>query len=201
MKAWGGVGEAYAASYAALCAGTFDVLVAALGPAEGRSLLDVVANFVLNHVSSPRTAARELGRIARVQVAATTWTRSPSWFWTEVVERAGLRPSAGERLPAEEDFDRTADGFAAMLVEAGLPEVAVSEHTWTWRADPDALWVSVEGGVAGAGTQYAGLSSAERSRFRAVRGDRRGASGGCGAPAGAPRGGRGLAPGLTGPHP
>lgn len=43
MKAWGGVGEAYAASYAALCAGTFDVLAPALGPAEGRSLLDVGA--------------------------------------------------------------------------------------------------------------------------------------------------------------
>ncbi|WP_144881002.1 class I SAM-dependent methyltransferase [Microbacterium paraoxydans] len=225
MKAWGGVGEAYAASYAALCAGTFDVLAAALGPAEGRSLLDVgagegglavrfaglgwdvtacepeptmravarrrhptlrifdgglptlpfadravdavVANFVLNHVSSPRTAARELGRVARGPVAATTWTRSPSWFWAEVVERAGLRPSAGERLPAEEDFDRTADGFAAMLVDAGLPEVSVTEHTWTWHADPDALWVSVEGGVAGAGAHYAGLSFAERSRFRA----------------------------------
>ncbi len=225
MKAWDGVGEAYAASYAALCAGTADVLAAALGPAEGRSLLDVgagegglasgfahrgwevtacepeptmravahrmhptlrivdgglpalpfadravdvvVANFVLNHVSSPRTAARELGRVAREAVAATTWTRSPSWFWTEAVERAGLPPYAGERLPAEEDFARTADGFAALLIEAGLPDVSVSEHTWTWHADPDALWVSVEGGVAGAGAQYAGLSSAERSRFRA----------------------------------
>lgn len=225
MKAWDGVGEAYAASYAALCAGTFDPLAAALGPAEGRSLLDVgagegglaarlarrgwdvtacepeptmravarrrhptlrivdgglpslpfddrsvdavVANFVLNHVSSPRTAARELGRVARGPVAATTWTRSPSWFWTEVVAQAGLRPYAGERLTAEEDFARTADGFAAMLVDAGLPEVTVSEHTWTWHADPDDLWVSVEGGVAGAGAQYAGLSSAERSRFRA----------------------------------
>ncbi|WP_101846044.1 class I SAM-dependent methyltransferase [Zhihengliuella sp. ISTPL4] len=225
MKAWDGVGEAYAASYAALCAGTFDVLSAALGPAEGRSLVDVgagdgrlasrlahrgwdvtacepeptmravarrehptlrivdgglpalpfadrsvdavVANFVLNHVSSPRTAARELSRVARGPVAVTTWTRSPSWFWTEVVERAELRPYAGPRLPAEEDFVRTADGFAAMLAEAGLAEVTVTEHSWTWEADPDSLWVSVEGGVAGAGAQYAALSSAERAGFRA----------------------------------
>ncbi|CAD5138973.1 MULTISPECIES: class I SAM-dependent methyltransferase [unclassified Microbacterium] len=225
MKAWDGVGEAYAASYAALCAGTFEPLTAALGPAEGRGLLDVgagegrltsrfarrgwdvtacepeptmravahrehptlrivegglptlpfgdgsfdaaVANFVLNHVSSPRTAARELGRVARGPVAATIWTRSPSWFWAEVVERAGLPPYAGERLPAEEDFARTPDGFADVLTDAGLPEVVVTEHTWTWEADPGALWTSVEGGVAGAGAQYALLSTAERRRFRA----------------------------------
>lgn len=43
MKAWAGVGEAYAASYASLCAGTIDALSAALGPAEGRRLLDVGA--------------------------------------------------------------------------------------------------------------------------------------------------------------
>ncbi|PJI52997.1 hypothetical protein CTI14_34655, partial [Methylobacterium radiotolerans] len=134
--------------------------------------------------------------------AATTWTRSPSWFWTEVVERAGLPPSAGERLPAEEDFDRTADGFAAMLVDAGLPEVSVTEHTWTWHADPDALWVSVEGGVAGAGGAVCGalLCRAIPVPCR-VRGDGRRASGGCGAAPGAPRGRGGLAPGLTGPHP
>ncbi|MBP3978235.1 class I SAM-dependent methyltransferase [Microbacterium sp. BLY] len=225
MKDWDGVGEAYAASYAALCAGTFDALAAALGTVPGGTLLDVgageggiaarfahrgwevtacepeptmravalrtyptlhmvegglpslpfadrsvdavVANFVLNHVPSPRAAARELGRVARGTVVATIWTRSPSWFWTGVVERAGLPPYAGERLPAEEDFARTADGFAAMLVEAGLPEVVVSEHTWTWEADPETLWTSVEGRVAGAGAQYAALSSSERSRFRA----------------------------------
>lgn len=41
MKAWAGVGEAYAASYAALCAGTAGALAEALGPAADRSLLDV----------------------------------------------------------------------------------------------------------------------------------------------------------------
>ncbi|MDQ0645312.1 class I SAM-dependent methyltransferase [Microbacterium murale] len=41
MKSWEGVGEAYAASYASLCAGTHDDLVRRLGPAHGRRLLDV----------------------------------------------------------------------------------------------------------------------------------------------------------------
>lgn len=41
MKSWEGVGEAYAASYASLCAGTGDTLIAMLGDPDGRRLLDV----------------------------------------------------------------------------------------------------------------------------------------------------------------
>ncbi|MDF2509679.1 MAG: hypothetical protein K0Q52_3538, partial [Microbacterium sp.] len=157
MKDWAGVGEAYAASYAALCAGTFPVMRSALGAPAGRSLLDVgagdgtlaaawsaagwdvtacepeptmravsrrrnpvidavdgalpdlpfargafdvvVANFVLNHVASPRTSAAELRRVTRGAVVATTWTLSPSWLWAEITARAGVEPFAGERLP------------------------------------------------------------------------------------------------------
>lgn len=230
MKDWAGVGEAYSASYAALCAGTFPVMcdasTGALGSVRGRSLVDVgsgdgtlaaawrddgwrvtacepeetmravsrrrhphievvggglprlpfadgafdaaVANFVLNHVASPRAAARELGRISRELVIATTWVRSPSWLWAGVAERAGLAPFAGERLPPEEDFDRTAEGFGRMLGGAGLDRAAVTEHTWSWEAAPDALWISVEGGVAGAGAQYASLDAEDRDRFRAA---------------------------------
>lgn len=43
MRAWEGVGEAYAASYASLCAGTHGDFVRRLGPARGRRLLDVGA--------------------------------------------------------------------------------------------------------------------------------------------------------------
>lgn len=226
MKDWVGVGEAYAVSYAALCAGTFDTMRDALGPAAGRRLLDVgsgdgtlaaawsaagwsvtacepersmraasrrrhpmiapvegrlpelpfadgafdvaVANFVLNHVSSPRRSAAELGRVSRGAVVATTWTLSPSWLWSEITARAGVDPSPGPRLPADEDFERSADGFARMLREAGLEHVVVTEVEWTWNAAPDALWASVEGGVAGAGALYARLVPEERRRFRAA---------------------------------
>ena len=41
MKAWRGVGAAYAASYAALCAGTVDRIASALGPSDSRRLIDV----------------------------------------------------------------------------------------------------------------------------------------------------------------
>ncbi|NJI61507.1 class I SAM-dependent methyltransferase [Microbacterium oxydans] len=226
MKDWAGVGEAYAASFADLCAGTFPVMRDALGTPGDRSLLDagagdgtlaaawsaagwgvtacepeasmravsrrwhpaiepldgalpdlpfddgafdvVVANFVLNHVASPRASAAELRRVSRGTVVATTWTMSPSWLWAEITERAGLEPFVGTKLPAAEDFERTPDGFAGMLRDAGLEPVTVAEHLWTWNARPEALWASVEGGVAGAGALYAGLGADDRRRFRAA---------------------------------
>ncbi|QYM65789.1 class I SAM-dependent methyltransferase [Microbacterium sp. Se5.02b] len=226
MKDWVGVGEAYSASYAALCAGTLPALRDALGDARGRSLVDVgagdgtlaaawasegwsvtacepepsmraashrrhpeigvvagglpelpfadasfdvaAANFVLNHVASPRSSAAELRRVSRGAVVATTWTLSPSWLWAEITQRSGIPPFAGERLPADEDFERTADGFERMLRQAGLQRLAVSEVEWVWPARPEALWRSVEGGVAGAGALYAGLDERGRQRFRAA---------------------------------
>lgn len=224
MKEWGGVGEAYSASYADLCAGTFPPMRDALGAARGRTLLDVgsgdgtlgsawtdagwavaacepeetmrevsrrrhplvevvdgglpdlpfdagsfdvvVANFVLNHVRSPRTAAAELRRVAREAVVATIWSRSPSWLWADVTRRAPVEPLAGRLLPANEDFERTADGFRRMLDDARMGRTEVVEHTWIWRVAPTALWTSVEGGVAGAGALYASLDPDERRSFR-----------------------------------
>lgn len=221
---WHGVGEAYARSYAGLCAGTGEQLSGIIGAAAGRTLLDVgagdgrlaaawsdagwrvtacepeasmrrqaarrhpqvtvvdaalphlpfetgahdavVANFVLNHLDDPRAGAVELRRVAREIVVATTWSASPSSFWADVTERAGLRPASGGRLPADRDFERTASGFERMLRDAGW-DPRVSEFTWTWRPTAAALWESVAGGVAGAGAFYAGLSQGERARFRA----------------------------------
>ncbi|MFJ4174196.1 class I SAM-dependent methyltransferase [Microbacterium sp. NPDC089696] len=126
----------------------------------------VTANFVLNHVADPRASATELARVSADRVAATIWAQSPSWFWREVCDRAGLVPAEGERLPAERDFARTSEGFAGMLTEAGWRGVAVAEKTWTWRARPEVLWISAEGGVASAGLFYRSLDDAGRAAFR-----------------------------------
>lgn len=226
MKQWGGVGEAYAASYASLCAGTIGTLSSILGPGRGRTALDVgsgtgelvarlasdgwqatgcdpeasmravaerehpglpfvdgglprlpfdddsfdavTANFVLNHVDDPRLSAAELARVARVgaPVAATIWVSSPSWFWREVCERADLEPAAGERLPPQRDFARTAEGLTAMLRDAGWCEVSSTEATWVWEVSSAALWSSAEGGVASAGLFYGALDAPARVRFR-----------------------------------
>ena len=127
----------------------------------------VVANFVLNHVPDPRAAAAELRRVARGAAVATIWTSSPSWLWAEVCDRAGLVAASGGRLPAELDFERSVDGFAAMLDEGGWPDPRVRELRWIWRASQEALWSSVEGGIAGAGAYYRALGTRDRERFRA----------------------------------
>lgn len=226
MKSWGGVGEAYAASYASLCAGTVDAISAALGAPEGRRLLDVgsgtgdladrlrcagweviacepeptmravsarrhpeirvvagalpelpftdaafdavTANFVLNHVPDPRASAREIARVAasRALLAATIWLRSPSWFWMEVVARAGIVAPSQKRLPADKEFERTGGGFEEMLTDGGWQTARVEELTWIWHAAPAELWASAEGGVASAGSLYRGLSGDDRALFR-----------------------------------
>ena len=128
----------------------------------------VTANFVLNHVDDPRRSAAEMARVAvpHGRLIATMWTSAHGWFWAAVCERAGIGPVIGERLPAERDFERTADGFAAMLREGGWRDVRVHEHAWTWRTDAAALWASAEGGVATAGVFYRSLDRDHRTRFR-----------------------------------
>ncbi|WP_243225214.1 class I SAM-dependent methyltransferase [Microbacterium sp. CIAB417] len=194
MKPWSGTGEAYAASYAALCAGTEDSVLAAVEPEPtmravaarihpGIRIVDaalphlpypdgvfhaVTANFVLNHVADPRASAAELARIAVPggMLVATTWVRSPSWFWLDVCERAGLEPPTGKKLPAEKDFDRSTTGFAAMLGEGRWRDVSTTEITWIWRVAPEILWASAEGGVASAGAFYRALDAEGRRAFR-----------------------------------
>lgn len=127
----------------------------------------VTANFVLNHVSDPRAAAREIVRVAArdAVMIATIWLVSPSWFWQSVGERARLFMPPTVRLSPENDFERTSTGFARMLSEGGWPAVEVSELTWTWRPTPEELWRSAEGGVASAGAFYLSLDGSERAGF------------------------------------
>jgi SAM-dependent methyltransferase len=223
---WNGVGAAYAASYADLCAGANVTILRMLGSSAQRTLLDigsgtgqlaadlaregwrvtgcepeptmreisraehpdipvaddglpslgfvdgafdcVTANFVLNHVSDPRRSAAEMRRVTAAGgvVLATTWTASPSWFWSTVRERAELRPAVSVHLSPERDFERTTTGFKRMLVESGWHTVEADEIHWTWHVSAQTLWASVAGGVAGTGSFFLSLSVRDRGRFQ-----------------------------------
>ncbi|MEW1961597.1 class I SAM-dependent methyltransferase [Microbacterium sp. NPDC077644] len=137
-------------------------------PFPNASFDAVTANFVLNHVPDPRASAGEMARVARTAatLVATIWTVSPSWFWAAVCDRAGLTPSAGARLPADKDFERSAAGLGRMLSEGGWNAVEVSEISWAWHAPVTALWASAAGGVASAGGFYRALGAGDRELFR-----------------------------------
>lgn len=129
-----------------------------------------VANFVVNHLPVPRIGMRELVRVTRPGgvVAATVWPSTPvsafNALWNEVIERSGAVRPAGLRLPPEHDFDRTRRGFAELLRDAGLADVASREISWTFRSSPGDLWACVEAGIASIGTTY----RAQDARMRAA---------------------------------
>lgn len=110
-----------------------------------------VANFVVNHVLKPRTAVRELARVTTGQglVLVTVWPSLPvsplNQMWKHVIDASGAIPLTGHHLPPEDDFERSADGLARLLAEAGLEGVEAEEITWNFTIDAEDLWVAVEG--------------------------------------------------------
>lgn len=130
----------------------------------------VTANFVLNHVPDPRAAAQELMRVRKPGglIAASVWVTSPSTFWGQVFDRAGIHVPRGEKLPAALDFERSAPGFGTMLREAGWEDVSVREHSWNWQVSQAALWQALQGGVASAGAFYESLASDEQNAVAAA---------------------------------
>jgi len=105
----------------------------------------VTAAFVLNHVEDPRAGARELARVAApgAVVRATIWGRTPppqAVMWNDLLDSVDAVRPVVPRLPADRDFDRSADGLAGILAGAGLDVTAAGTRSWTWRVAADDLW-------------------------------------------------------------
>lgn len=108
----------------------------------------VVASFVLNHVDDPRAGARELARVGAPGgvVRATIWGTNPqpqAVMWSALLDAAGAVREPSPRLPLDKDFERSPDGLAGILVEAGLAVVHAGTTSWTWRIDREDLWVGL----------------------------------------------------------
>ena len=142
-------------------------------PCRDRVFDAVTANFVINHTPDPRRAVRELFRVIRPGgcLVATTWpsqTLSLNQFWNEIMQRAAASPPIGTRLPPELDFERTIDGFAGILTEAGFEQIDCRQFRWTFEIAPEELWIAVEAGISVVGQTYRTQDAIGRERIRSA---------------------------------
>jgi SAM-dependent methyltransferase len=140
-----------------------DVRVAALPelPFVDGTFDAVLANFVLNHVGRPRSAAAELRRVTGDggRVAVTLWGEERGVGQSlahRAVAAAGVDlPPALPPIAPEEDFPRTEEGVAALLAEAGFTGVTCATVRFEHRVDPDRWWAGTAGGVGPTGALVA----------------------------------------------
>jgi SAM-dependent methyltransferase len=157
-----------------------DVRVAALPelPFVDGTFDAVLANFVLNHVGRPRTAAAELRRVTGDggRVAVTLWgdeRGAGQSLAGRAVAAAGLElPPPLPPIAPEDDFPRTAEGLAALLSDAGFTAVGCETVRFEHRVDPERWWAGTAGGVGPTGallaTQPQDVVDAVRKEFDAL---------------------------------
>lgn len=131
----------------------------------------VTANFVLNHVTLPRASLQELRRVCRpgARTGLTIWPAELSplnQLWNDVLAVPGVRLPSTVRLPEDEDFERTEDGLARLLVEAGFREVDTRRVSWLFTIAPEDLWRPVEAGLVTIGRAYSAQEPEVRHRIR-----------------------------------
>ena len=151
-----------------------DVVVAALPdlPWADDGFEVVTASFVLNHVDHPRDGARELARVAAPGgvVRATIWGSTPppqAVMWNGLLDDVGAVRPPSPRLPADRDYDRSPEGLAGILGEAGLAVTASGTQAWQWRVAADDLWAGLTS-VGSFGVLWRAQSGDVQARLRAA---------------------------------
>ena len=131
----------------------------------------VLANFVVNHLDDPRAGMAELHRVLAEggRLALTIWGAGPSvmkTLWDDVISSSGAVPPTAERLPADKDFPRTADGLRDLVAAAGLTAVQVRTVEWRVRIDADRFWSGPATGLAGIGSVVTAQSPQMQARMK-----------------------------------
>lgn len=131
----------------------------------------VLSNFVVNHVSDPRAAVRELARATRPggRVLLTIWPGRPprqGALFAEALERAGGTPLPPDLLPPERDFPRSVEGLTGLCTGAGLEPVLGTEIVRVWRIAFDEFWRGLEAGIGRIGEALLHQEPAVRQRMR-----------------------------------
>ncbi|MFC5640891.1 class I SAM-dependent methyltransferase [Kitasatospora cinereorecta] len=120
-----------------------------------------LGNFVVNHVEEPVAALAELRRVVRPggRTAVTIWDTAVGaqamGLFSRAMDEAAIERPAFPRLPV--DYERTTEGLAGLLDEAGWSEVECRKVTWTHLVDPQEWWRGPAEGVANLGLVVRGL--------------------------------------------
>lgn len=137
-------------------------------PFADRSFDVVSANFVLGQVDRPRDAMAELARVLAPggRVGLAVWPSAPTplrSLWDEVVADVGVPAPDGEPpRPDAQDFERTPEGLAGLLQDAGLAVVRAWQLEFCHVVDPGTWWSGATRGVARIGQTY--LAQSEEGR-------------------------------------
>ena len=142
----------------------------------------VIGNFVLNHVGRPRTALAELRRVLRPggtshafgsgggRIAVTLWGArhggGQELLGAACAAGGAVPPSYLPRLAPDEDFERTPQGLAGLLTEAGFGGAGAEELEWDHRATVEEWWGGVAGGVGNVGLVVTSQDAETTGRIR-----------------------------------
>lgn len=130
----------------------------------------VTANFVLNHVASPRAALAELCRVTNGQAAVTIWATPAAEGQTllgRAIQAAGVeRPPHLPVLDPHEDFPRTVEGLTTLLEEAGFTDASCRTLNWQHRTTIDEWWQGPAAGVATIGQIITAQPTEVQARIR-----------------------------------
>jgi 2-polyprenyl-3-methyl-5-hydroxy-6-metoxy-1,4-benzoquinol methylase len=139
-------------------------------PYDDASFDAVVANFVLNHVDDPRAAARGLTPVLRPggHVVASTWPASvppQAVLWSTLLDESGAVRPEMPRLSPELDFERSPEGLASLLSQAGLRVVDTGMVEWDWCVRAEDLWTGMTT-VGNFGVAWRAQTSEVQERMR-----------------------------------
>ena len=128
----------------------------------------VVAGFLLNHLARPVEGVSEMARVCRGRVALSVWDlpelNLALGLYAPVVESLALSAVAPPGPDSHLFADRAR--FTALLSDAGLSDVTVTQVGWTLTVDPGAWFDAVAVGTPRTGAVLAAATPDQRAAAR-----------------------------------
>jgi hypothetical protein len=86
-------------------------------------------------------------------------------MWNTLLDEAGASRPEVPRLPDGVDYERSPDGLAGILREAGMAVTRAGTHAWRWRVGADDLWTGLTS-IGSFGVLWRGQPDTVQARVR-----------------------------------